>query len=49
MRIKFDRMFKYCFLFNIHISKKKCNKIIFAAIKFIRFFDVMKMIFDFQV
>ena len=37
------------FYFNIHISKKKKKKIIFAAIKLIRLFDVMKMIFYFQV
>ena len=50
MRIKFDRMYKYFFYFNIHVhnSKKKII-IIFAVIKLIRFFDVMKMIFDFHV
>ena len=49
MRIKFDRMYKYCFYFNIHISKKNEIKCFFVTIKSLRFFDVMKMIFDFQV
>ena len=51
MRIKFDRIclvYKYCFLFYVHISKK-LNEIFFATIKSMRFFDVMKIMFDFQV
>ena len=50
MRIKFDRMHKYCFFILTYIFLKKIEiKLFFAAIKPIRFFYVMKMIFDFQV